>query len=312
MILIIIVYFLFDGMTSNFWVVTANFFSFLASMLISLKTYKCVAVLLKNNFSMPFSISNAIGFLITASLAEIMISSLIMYLIRKFPSKLQRLPYQKILNVIPALGEALVLIAFILTLILALPTHPKIKAAISESKIGGYIVTKTGGVEKDLNEIFGGIVEEGINYLTIRPGSSERIPLNIEKRDLAVDKETEMAMFALVNEERSKAGSRQLTIFTGAVPVAENYAEDMWERQYFSHYSPEGDDVGDRLEKAGIDYHTVGENLALAPTLSIAHKGLMNSEGHRRNILDPQFKKVAIGIVDNGVYGKMFVQIFSD
>jgi uncharacterized protein YkwD len=39
---------------------------------------------------------------------------------------------------------------------------------------------------------------------------------------------------------------------------------------------------------------------------------LMNSEGHRKNILDPNFRQVAIGIVDNKNYGKIFVQIFTD
>jgi uncharacterized protein YkwD len=38
----------------------------------------------------------------------------------------------------------------------------------------------------------------------------------------------------------------------------------------------------------------------------------MNSEGHRKNILDPEFKRLGIGVIDNGVYGKMFVQIFTD
>jgi uncharacterized protein YkwD len=52
--------------------------------------------------------------------------------------------------------------------------------------------------------------------------------------------------------------------------------------------------------------------LALAPTLATAHTGLMNSEGHRANILEPKFKRVGIGVIDNGVYGKMFVQVFTD
>jgi len=46
--------------------------------------------------------------------------------------------------------------------------------------------------------------------------------------------------------------------------------------------------------------------------LSTAHNGLMNSEGHRANILEPEFRKIGIGVIDNGVYGKMFVQVFTD
>jgi uncharacterized protein YkwD len=96
------------------------------------------------------------------------------------------------------------------------------------------------------------------------------------------------------------------------VPVARDYARDMWQRNYFGHVSPEGKSVADRLDEAGITFQVVGENLALAPTLTTAHIGLMNSEGHRANILEPDFKRVGIGVIDNGIYGKLFVQIFTD
>ena len=54
------------------------------------------------------------------------------------------------------------------------------------------------------------------------------------------------------------------------------------------------------------------ENLALAPNVDIAHKGLMNSPGHRANILSPSFGRVGIGVIDGGGYGKMFAQEFAD
>ena len=52
--------------------------------------------------------------------------------------------------------------------------------------------------------------------------------------------------------------------------------------------------------------------MALAPNVDRAHTGLMNSEGHKRNILDPAFGKIGIGVVDGGVYGKMFTQVFTE
>lgn len=86
----------------------------------------------------------------------------------------------------------------------------------------------------------------------------------------------------------------------------------MFERGYFSHYSSEGKDVGDRLIEAGIYFNYAGENLALAPDINRAHQGLMDSPGHRRNILDPAFGKIGIGVIDGGVYGKMTTQVFTD
>ncbi len=60
----------------------------------------------------------------------------------------------------------------------------------------------------------------------------------------------------------------------------------------------------------GISYRAAGENLAGAPTVERAHTSLMNSSGHRANILNPRYTHVGIGIVDGGPYGKMFTQMF--
>jgi uncharacterized protein YkwD len=109
-----------------------------------------------------------------------------------------------------------------------------------------------------------------------------------------------------------KRGLSELTWREELLPIARGHASDMWERSYFGHYSPEGENIADRLEKYSIPFSAVGENLALAPTVITAHDGLMNSEGHKENILDTEFRRGVIGVVDNGVYGKIFVQIFTN
>ena len=96
------------------------------------------------------------------------------------------------------------------------------------------------------------------------------------------------------------------------VQFARSYSLDMFQRGYFSHYNPEGESPFDRMEKAGITYTSAGENLALAPSVELSMQGLMNSPGHRVNILRPEFGKVGIGVMDGGIYGKMFTQEFTD
>jgi uncharacterized protein YkwD len=64
------------------------------------------------------------------------------------------------------------------------------------------------------------------------------------------------------------------------------------------------------MRTAGIHFITAGENLALGQTLSICHRGLMNSPGHRANILRPTFGRVGIGVLDGGMYGLMISQEF--
>jgi uncharacterized protein YkwD len=84
----------------------------------------------------------------------------------------------------------------------------------------------------------------------------------------------------------------------------------MFARSYFSHISPEGLEPFDRMHQAKVRFFSAGENLALAQTLPSAHQGLMNSPGHRANILRPAYGRVGIGVLDGGRYGLMVTQNF--
>ena len=75
--------------------------------------------------------------------------------------------------------------------------------------------------------------------------------------------------------------------------------------------NPDGLDPFERMDRAGIDYTFAGENLAFAPTLEIAHSGLMNSPGHKANILKPEFNRLGVGCIDAGIRGRMFSQEFT-
>lgn len=314
LILLVLAYYAFEAVRHGILVISADFASFLGSLLISFSSYKFASQILQKNFNLTNSISNAVGFLITAILAEAFLGFLFGHLAAKFSSKFKfkETKLTKSLAILPAIGEALVIITIIVTLIVALPIKPTVKKDVIDSKIAGVLLKKSTQLESSLNSIFGGVIEDSLTYLTIRPGSTETIALTSEIQELKIDQAAEAALFNLVNEERRKAGVPELTLRSQVVPVARAHARDMWERKYFSHVSPEGKDVGNRLDEAKVGYMFAGENLALAPSVSTAHTGLMNSEGHRANILEPNFKRMGIGVIDNGVYGKMFVQVFTD
>jgi uncharacterized protein YkwD len=94
--------------------------------------------------------------------------------------------------------------------------------------------------------------------------------------------------------------------------LARSHSLDMFQRGYFSHYTPDGLSPFDRMNAANIEYTYAGENLALAPSTDLAMQGLMNSPGHRANILNPNFNKIGIGAIDGGIYGIMFSQEFTN
>lgn len=312
LILLILAYFAVQSWKAGLWSVLADFASFSLSLLISLRGYQLASNFLRDNFSLSHSVANALGFLGMAIISEAILGLLFAKLIQHLPKHFLKQSWNRALAVFPGLGEGVVIIAFLLTLVLGLPVNPNIKADISKSKIGGRIIEKTSGVENKLNEIFGGVIEDSLTYFTVKPQSRESVNLSSPAIDLNVDSKSETDMLVLVNQERKNAGVKELVWEPTLVPVARTHGTDMWKRQYFGHVSPEGEDVGDRLQKSGISYSLAGENLALAPTLNTAHTGLMNSEGHRENILEPRFRKIGIGVVDNGYYGKMFVQVFTD
>jgi uncharacterized protein YkwD len=119
-------------------------------------------------------------------------------------------------------------------------------------------------------------------------------------------------MLRLINQERLKEGLPALVWDEAAAKVARAHSVDMFKRGYFSHENPDGLSPFDRMEKAGITYSAAGENLAYAATVELAHAGLMRSPGHRANILEKDFGRVGIGVIDGGIYGKMFTQNFRD
>jgi uncharacterized protein YkwD len=117
-------------------------------------------------------------------------------------------------------------------------------------------------------------------------------------------------MLGLVNQDRQAQGLQPLAPDPELTEVARRHSADMFARGYFAHETPDGLTPFDRMRAADVRFLIAGENLALAPTVSVAHTGLMNSPGHRANILRPQFGRVGIGIMDGGVRGLMVSQEF--
>ena len=118
---------------------------------------------------------------------------------------------------------------------------------------------------------------------------------------------SEQKMVDLVNQERAKAGVAALKVDPELSRVARIKSQDMKDNNYFSHTSPTYGSPFDMMKSFGIKYRAAGENIAKHSSVDSAHVGLMNSEGHRKNILNPNFTHIGIGIVDNRYYTQMFI-----
>lgn len=120
----------------------------------------------------------------------------------------------------------------------------------------------------------------------------------------------EAKMVNLVNQARTGQGVKALSVNSQLVTLARRKSQDMVDKNYFSHTSPTYGSPFDMMKNAGVKYSTAGENIAGAATVDSAHQSLMNSPGHRANILNSSFTQVGIGIVSGSQYGKMFTQMF--
>lgn len=102
------------------------------------------------------------------------------------------------------------------------------------------------------------------------------------------------------NNQRQKSGVKNLAINPLLQQAAQNKAQDMVNRNYWSHKTPEGKDPWQFIANEGYSYQKAGENLAYGfDDSSSVVTGWMNSTTHRRNLLDKDFAEVGFGIANS-------------
>jgi len=128
-------------------------------------------------------------------------------------------------------------------------------------------------------------------------------------------KTMEWRMLRLLNRDRRANGLKPVRMQQDLRKVARKHSLDMAEKDYFDHVNQRAQSHSDRFRLSGITDVVSGENLAKIggfpnPTQK-AEVGLMNSPGHRANILNGLYNVVGIGVIQdkNGVY--YFTQNFA-
>jgi uncharacterized protein YkwD len=215
-----------------------------------------------------------------------------------------------VLGLVPGLANGLIVAAILSALLLAVPISESVSERARDSALTVRLSVYAEQLESQLRPVFAEAIGRTFNLLTIRPDSDERVTLPFKVETTRARPDLEKRMLDLVNQERTAAGLRPLEADPELTEVARRHSADMFARGYFAHETPEGRTPFDRMHDANVNFLTAGENLALAPTLPLAHTGLMNSPGHRANILRGQFGRVGIGIMDGGMRGLMVSQEF--
>jgi len=141
-------------------------------------------------------------------------------------------------------------------------------------------------------------------------------------------KEIELLILEYTNQERTSRGLNELRWDDDLSKIARKHSQDMAENDYFSHTNLDGDGPSERAKKQGYDTYKelgggwytdgIGENIGMMPTGNVEGKGYvsndpdsiakaqveswMDSQGHRANILDPDYDKLGVGVSYDGLY----------
>ena len=124
------------------------------------------------------------------------------------------------------------------------------------------------------------------------------------KKILNAQKHSEQLMVELINQSRTAEGLKPLRYAKEWTAVARNHSTDMADNNFFNHTNLKDEDPFDRMKRGGMDveaFSTWGENISYGQfNVIYSHEGLMNSYGHRQNILNGNFENAIVGIDING------------
>ena len=314
----LVIYLIWQGWKTGFVGGVLNLLTTVVSLVAATLFYPSLGTFFTSQFGWGQNLSQIIAFFFILIFLEVtfgFLASRFYGVLAPFYKKFQKLlVVDRALGIIPSVLVGLFLASLFLLLPLILPVQGDLKRPIQESWWGSNVLPLGLKYQPILEKYLNQLPYQNLVYLiTPEPSSEESVSIEIpEKAEFKADPETEKIMLDLVNRERTKRGLSALKADNLLRDVGRAHCLDMFERSYFSHYTPEGASPFDRMQKAKIQYLVAGENLAYAPTVEIAHQGLMNSQGHKENILRPEFGTLGVGVIDGGLSGKMFCQEFSD
>jgi len=310
-----LVYSCFSGAKRGMVLIGLELVSFTIATIAAFTGYHLFGALVKTAAHVTAALGNITAFIMLWVITEVACALIIRFAILPHLTKhLQLSRPNQIGGGLLNAAKTAAIVTLGLILFAGLPITAGTKRPVTNAWVPKHMLGATGRLPDILAAGIGRDLNDSLNFFTIssEPESEERINLGYTTTNVSVDEKAEADMLVLLNRERTTRGLLALTLNTKARAVARAYSTDMFARGYFSHISIEGKTPFDRMRAGDVRFGSAGENLALAPTLQLAHDGLMKSPGHRANILSPDYRTVGIGIIDGGPFGLMVTQDFTD
>lgn len=283
-----------------------------AGVVVALRLYDDVSPHVESLVGIDPAFAPSVSFVLLLVGSGLLFGVLTTVFVAKLPKRLRTNGMNRLFGLVPGIVTGIIGMSVASALLLALPLPAEFGAAARQSTLMGPLAGLTQRLGEQVQPIFGDALDATVKLRTIHPESDEMVELGYTVANALPRPDLALEMVVLVNQERTARGLPELSFDDRLAAVAEAHSRDMFEHGYFSHYTPDGLSPFDRLQQANVPYRVAGENLAHAPTLAIAHDGLMASPGHRENLLRPEFGRIGISVLDGGPRGLMITQLFQE
>lgn len=292
-----------------------SLFSVTMGLALSFLTFRFTAELIGDNFQIASTYANVVGFFLNTIIFKLLLAYIFGILLAKSGVDFEgeNLALRRTVGALLSLTYGLITVFVMFSIFISLTLPGVMTAQLEKSTFSNFVKSDPIKTNGRFEEVFSQMLKTALsdfNFLKIKTGSEEKVDLGFQTLEVTEDAVEEEKMLEMVNKERILRGLKKLTVDDEARKAARDYGRYLFKNGIMSHIDLEGNGPSERLKNYNITFMIAGENLAYAPGLEEAHQGLMNSKGHRENILHPFFDRVGIGVIDGGSYGKIYVQEF--
>ena len=302
------------GLRRGFLRGAIDLITIVGSIFIAAYTYHYIADFISGHIHTSNVVASVIGFGLVALVVQSAVSVLIITPLSPLIFAARHTPVSKqldaTLGLVPGALKGLAIAMAVVMVLVLTPFGTGADQSLGRSAMAKHLLTGANQIASDAEGHVG--LDLSDFMIVTEPSSDEGISLPFTVTSgLKESTSDEEEMLKLVNQSRSENGLAPLSSDPELRQVALEHSQEMLELGYFAHISPLHGSPTDRMDAAGVSYSVAGENIAYAPTVNVAERGLMRSPGHRANILSSDFTRIGIGVIVTPFGTRMFTQEFA-
>ncbi|HUX85909.1 MAG TPA: CvpA family protein, partial [Chloroflexota bacterium] len=313
-ILLVLAWFAIAGIRRGFILSVFDVVALVVTIVIATQTFHLAGGLIATQFGISPLLSDLLGFgavMIVGEILRLIMAEIVSAALKPLFFALPPLSYvNSLAGLLPGALRGLCYASVALIALESIPFNSGLQAEINRAPVASAVLTFVSTANPSFQDALS-VVVEGKTSSGADPTASLTSPVPIPAGiDSTPDPSAEAQILDMTNLARTQAGLSPLTVDPNLSAVARIHSVEMFHLAYFSHDSPIYGSPSERLQRAGITFQASGENIAYAPTIAMAFRGLMQSTEHRDNILGTGFHRIGVGVAQAGIWGYMITEDF--